>query len=168
MLVPFIVCFISVSIICRTPFKVNIIAIIAILTVTFQQLHYSLIYHICAVADPVLELRGGGLDLLALSAIFPSVMSSSPRSATDVRHFRAILFLFSPQLSRIYVRLHCNEGCHRARTRTLVFICCPNITTLWKLAFLRNTQEFGSTVFATPRLLKVLMNFPALLQIKID
>ena len=28
------------------------------------------------VADPDLELRGGGLDLLALSAIFPSVISS--------------------------------------------------------------------------------------------
>ena len=49
-----------------------------------------------AVADPDLELRGGGLDLLALSAIFPSVISSfftqnkggggvgpgAPRSAT--------------------------------------------------------------------------------------
>ena len=52
----------------------------------------------CAVADPDLELRGGGgwggLDLLAMVAIFPSVISSfftqnkgggpglSPRSAT--------------------------------------------------------------------------------------
>ena len=50
------------------------------------------------VADPDLELRGGGggggLDLSALSAIFPSVISSflpkirgggpSPRSATDI------------------------------------------------------------------------------------
>ena len=57
------------------------------------------------VADPDLELRGGGggggLDLLALSAIFPSVISSflpkirggggggpgpSPRSATTYAH----------------------------------------------------------------------------------
>ena len=29
-----------------------------------------------SVADPDLELKGGGLDLLALSAIFPSVISS--------------------------------------------------------------------------------------------
>ena len=57
------------------------------------------------MADPDLELRegggGGGLDLLALSAIFPSVISSfftqnkgggagppgpSPRSATAIVH----------------------------------------------------------------------------------
>ena len=51
------------------------------------------------MADPDLELRGGGgggggLDLLAMAAIFPSVISSfftqnkgggpSPRSATEV------------------------------------------------------------------------------------
>ena len=46
-----------------------------------------------SVADPDLELRGGGLDLLAMAAIFLSVISSfftqnkvgpSPRSATVV------------------------------------------------------------------------------------
>lgn len=56
-------------------------------------------------------------------------------------------------------------GCHRTRFRTLVVIYGPNKTTLWKLVFLKNTKEFLSTVQATPRLLKVLVNFPAALQI---
>ena len=44
------------------------------------------IISLITVADPDLELRGGGggggLDLLAMAAIFPSVISTSDRFAT--------------------------------------------------------------------------------------
>ena len=70
-----------------------------------------------SVADPDLELKGGwggggGFDLLALLAFFPSVISSfftqnnwgpgpSPRSATDLDRKRSILsFQFASEYHR--------------------------------------------------------------------